>query len=224
MTIIKAKSWKILEILFFILTLLFIIVNAYINNDNIVAVISALCGITYTFIAGKGHPICYLFGVTGSAFYCLLSYQNHLWGNLILYAAYYLPMQILGFFRWNKNLKTGKKTIVKINLPKKELCKLISILTIITFFVYLTLVFSHDKNPILDSITTVFSIGGMYLTVRRAVEQWLFWLVVNILSLGMWICVVLDGAKVYSTLIMWSVYLILAIYFYFDWKKEMKTN
>ena len=80
------------------------------------------------------------------------------------------------------------------------------------------------KKLKLDSITTVFSIGGMYLTVRRAVEQWLFWLVVNILSLGMWIGVVLDGAKVYSTLIMWSVYLILAIYFYFDWKKEMKNN
>ena len=224
MTNIKAKSWKIFEVVFFVAILLFIIVNAYINDDNIIAVISALCGITYTFIAGKGHPICYLFGVTGSVFYCMLAHQNNLWGNLLLYAAYYAPMQVLGFFRWNKNLKMGEKTIVKIKLHKKELGILISLLTIITFFVYVALIFSHDKNPILDSITTVFSIGGMYLTVRRAIEQWIFWMGVNILSLFMWAQVVASGTKAYSTLIMWFVYLILAIYFYFDWKKEIKTN
>jgi len=204
--------------------IVFIIFHAYYRNDNPIAVISAICGITYTFIAGKGNPICYLFGVTGSAFYCILSFQNNLWGNLLLYAVYYLPMQIVGFFKWNKNLKDGENTIIKIKLPKKELCLLISLLTIISFFVYITLVFSHDANPILDSITTVFSIGGMYLTVRRAIEQWLFWLGVNILTLAMWISIAMSGVRVYSTIIMWAVYLVLAVYFYFDWKKELNTR
>ncbi len=220
---IKAGNKNTLEIFFMLTMILFIIIQAYINNDNYIAVLSAICGITYTYIAGKGNPICYLFGVTGSVFYCILSYQNHLWGNLLLYAAYYLPMQILGFFRWNKNLKNGEKTIIKISLSKRDLCCLISILTIISFFVYLTLIFSHDTHPILDSLTTVFSLGGMYLTVRRAIEQWIFWMGINLLSLSMWVSVALDGAKVYSTIIMWAVYLILAIYFYNDWKKELKS-
>ena len=132
-------------------------------------------------------------------------------------------MQIIGFFKWNKNLKNGERNIIKIKLPKKEFSLLISVLTIISFFVYLTLVFMHDKNPILDSITTVFSVGGMYLTVRRALEQWLFCIGVNMLSLIMWLNVVNSGIKVYSTLIMWSVSLILAIYFYYTWQKEIKT-
>ena len=66
---------------------MFIIANAFLRQDSYIALISAICGITYTFIAGKGYPICYLFGLTGSSFYCLLALQNALWGNLLLYGS-----------------------------------------------------------------------------------------------------------------------------------------
>ena len=81
-----------------------------------------------------------------------------------------------------------------------------------------------DKNPIIDGITTIFSLAGMYLTVKRCIEQWQIWMLVNGLSAIMWIGAVLNGAKVYSTVTMWIVYFILAIYFYFDWKKELINN
>ena len=102
---VKVGRRNVVEYIFLFFIICFILVQAYYKQDNYIAVISAICGITYTFIAGKGNPICYLFGITGSAFYCLLSYNNHLWGNLFLYALYYLPMQVVGFFKWNKNRK-----------------------------------------------------------------------------------------------------------------------
>jgi nicotinamide mononucleotide transporter len=132
-------------------------------------------------------------------------------------------MQIIGYFQWNKNLKNNQKDIIKIFLPKKELAILLAInfcLIIITYFIL-----SHfkDAHPLLDSITTVVSIGGMYLTVRRAIEQWAFWMVVNLLSVIMWIEVLSNGVKVYSTVAMWLIYLMLAIYFYITWHKEIKS-
>ena len=97
-------------------------------------------------------------------------------------------------------------------------------MSVISVFVYYLLLYFKDTHPILDSITTVFSIGGMYLTVRRAIEQWIFWMVVNTLSLIMWINVIATGTKVYSTAIMWAVYLYLALYFYIEWRKEIKQQ
>ena len=224
MDINKLINKNNIEKILYALIIIFILANAFINKDSYIAVISAICGISYTIFAGKGKPFCYLFGVTGSAFYCMLALQSALWGNLILYACYYLPMQILGFFRWNKHLKEGKNEIVKIKLPKKEMLILLILLAVLTVGVYYILQHFDDKNPVLDSITTVFSIGGMYLTVRRAIEQWIFWFGVNILSLIMWINIALSGAKVYSTVIMWAVYTILAIYFYIEWKKELDNK
>ena len=181
----KSKSWNKYEKLGLFFIILFILIQGLSNQDSIFAIISAICGITYTFLAGKGLPICYLYGVTGSGFYSLLAYQNSLWGNLLLYACYYVPMQFLGFFRWNKNLKEGRNDIVKIHLPKKELLMLLTILFFLSIVVCFILLYFKDAHPILDSITTVFSIGGMYLTVRRAIEQWIFWMGVNALSLVM---------------------------------------
>ena len=206
-----------------ILVILFIIANAFLRQDSYIALISAICGITYTFIAGKGYPICYLFGLTGSSFYCLLALQNALWGNLLLYGLYYIPMQIIGYFKWKKNLKTNSSEIIKTRLSRKEFVSILSILTILTTITYFILLASNDKHPLLDSITTIFSIGGMYLTVRRAIEQWLLWMIVNSLSLIMWINVVINGTKAYSTAIMWFVYLFLAIYFYRQWDKDIKN-
>lgn len=218
----KSKLRNVIEYFLLVLVILFIIINALYKHDSLIAIVSAVCGITYTFLAGKGLPKCYLFGLTGSCFYSFLSYQNALWGNLLLYAGYYVPMQIFGYFSWNKNLKESKPEIKKIKLPLKELIILVSILLLLSLLVYFILYSLNDTHPVLDSITTVFSIGGMYLTVRRAIEQWVFWMGVNALSLFMWINVVINGAKAYSTVIMWAVYLILAVYFYYNWKRDIE--
>lgn len=220
----KSKLRNIIEYLLLACVILFIIINAICRQDSYIAVISAICGITYTFLAGKGLPVCYLFGVTGSSFYSLLSFQNALWGNLLLYAGYYVPMQIIGYFSWKKNLKDSQNEIVKIRLPKTELFVLLGILFFLSLLVYFILFKLNDAHPVLDSVTTVFSIGGMYLTVRRAIEQWIFWFIVNLLSVVMWFNVALSGVKVYSTVIMWAVYLLLAVYFYYSWKKEVSLD
>lgn len=212
------------DIAFLLIIFVFILVNGYINHDSKAAMISAICGIFYTFIAGKGFPVCYLFGVVGSGFYAYLSLKNHLAGQLCLYLFYYIPMQIAGYFNWNKNLKDNSSDIVKINMPVRDLVLLLIVVFFGVIFVYYILCRCNDSNPLLDSVTTVFSLAGMYLTVRRAIEQWIFWFIVNVLSFIMWLNLALSGEKVFSTVIMWCVYVFLAVYFYISWKKEIDSK
>ena len=216
------KPWKRYEKFGLGIIYLILLCNLIIFKDSPIAVTSAFFGITYTFLAGKGNPICYLFGIMGSGFYGYLSFHNALWGNLLLYIGYYIPMQVVGFFKWNSHLKTGSSEIIKTSLSKKERLILSAITLILTALAIVVLYFTQDKKPIIDGITTVFSLAGMYLTVRRAIEQWGVWIFVNGLSAIMWGLIALSGEKVYSTVIMWSVYFVLGIYFYFCWKKELK--
>ena len=217
----KSVLSKHLEILTLGLIFGLIVFNAIINGDKPVAVISAICGITYTFYAGKGRPICYIFGLCGSCLYGFLAFQSSLWGNLLLYVLYYIPMQILGYFKWNSHLKEDKQEIIKVSMQKKAFSLLCIALVCITACLTVALYYFKDTHPILDSITTIFSVGGMYLTVKRTIEQWFFWGIVNLLSFIMWLHLALGGAKVWSTVIMWGVYTVLAIYFYCCWKKEI---
>lgn len=219
--VLKINTGNRKEILFFVLIYIFLFTLAIISHDSVIALISAFCGITYTILAGKGVPVCYPIGATGSALYGYLSFASQIWGNLILYICYYIPMQIIGFFQWNKNLKTDKYEIVKVKLPLKERILLFSRAIIVSVIVILILSCFGDKNPVIDGVTTVFSILGMYLTVKRVIDQWIVWIVVNGLSFIMWLDIALKGEKVYSTVFMWGVYFILAIYFYITWRKEI---
>lgn len=222
MRVIKDKVLTKNETIILSLVYLLLFANAFVTKDSLPAIINAFCGITYTFFAGKGLPICYLFGVTGSSFYCYLSYSSALWGNLLLYVLYYIPMQIVGYFKWNNHLKSDKNEIIKTSLKPKEALLLIlvsGILSIITIYI---LKITGDNKPVIDGITTVLSIAGMYLTVRRCIEQWVVWMFVNGLSFIMWLQIALSGQKVYSTVLMWFVYFLLSFYFYYQWRKEIK--
>lgn len=220
----ELKGWKIYEVIGLFAVLSFIFINAFFVKDNPIAVCSAVCGILYTTIAGKGKISCYFFGLMGSWCYIWLSFSNALWGNMLLYLCYYIPMQVLGIFKWRKHLQTKSREIIKTKLSMPERFKLIIIGILGSIASIFILAYLNDKSPVIDGITTFLSILGMYFTVKRCIEQWLIWIVVNGLSFIMWIDLVMHGERAYSTVIMWGVYFILAIYFYFTWRKELNKS
>ena len=71
----KIKNKSLFEYLGLCLIVLFIVIHGIVRSDSLVAMVSAICGITYTFLAGKGRPSCYFFGVTGSSFYAFCHFR-----------------------------------------------------------------------------------------------------------------------------------------------------
>ncbi|MBQ8460506.1 nicotinamide mononucleotide transporter [bacterium] len=219
----ELNGWGRIERIIFPLEILLIIIISLVINDDKIALISAICGISYTILAGKGKISCYFFGLAGTLCYSFISLKNQLYGNLALYAGYFLPMQIIGIFKWKKHLKVGTNEIIKTSLTDKE--RIIYLFTALVGFVicYSILLHLNDRSPVYDSVTLVFSVIGQILTVKRCIEQWYVWLIVNGVSSLMWIDAYLNGSNCFATIIMWITYFILAIYFLHIWKKELNN-
>ena len=220
----ELSGWGKYERIIFPLEILLIILISIYMNDNKVALVSAVCGICYTILAGKGKISCYLFGLAGTFCYSFISFKNALYGNLALYALYYFPMQVAGIFKWKKHLKSDTQEIEKTKLSKKEriIYSLIAVLgSVILSFVLWKL---NDQNPVIDAVTSIFSIIGLILTVKRCIEQWYIWFVVNGLSMIMWIQAYLNGSNCFATILMWATYFVLSIYFLHTWNKEMRVR
>ncbi|MBR5555363.1 nicotinamide mononucleotide transporter [bacterium] len=220
----ELSGWGKYERIIFPLVILLIIAISFILNDSKIALVSAICGISYTILAGKGKISCYLFGLMGTMCYAYISWKNQLFGNLLLYLIYYFPMQILGIFKWKKHLNKNTGEIIKTKLNTKERILYFAISAIITTLFTLILYKLNDANPIIDAITTTFSITGLILTIKRTIEQWYLWAVVNTLSVIMWLEAYINGSNCFATILMWGVYTILAIYFLHNWKKEISEN
>ncbi|MBQ2612151.1 nicotinamide mononucleotide transporter [bacterium] len=218
------NGWGKYERVIFPAILIFIIILSFVMHDNKIALISAICGIGYTILAGKGKISCYFVGLIGTFCYSYISYRNAFWGNLALYLLYCMPMQIIGIFRWRSHLDKEKQEIYKTCLSsKKRIIYFLSAMlaVICLYFVLLSL---NDANPVFDSITSIFSILGLLLTVKRCMEQWYVWFVVNGFSAIMWIGAYMNGSNCLATVLMWMTYFFLGIYFLYQWRKEIKSN
>ena len=77
--------------------------------------------------------------------------------------------------------------------------------------------------PFIDSMSTVFSIFAQFLCVKRYMEQWVLWIVVDIVTVIMWVYAFINGTGDMATVLMWSIYLINAIIMFIKWKKDTKS-
>jgi len=215
------RDWTRLELVFFPLSILFIICVSLFKNDSIIALLASVCGVTYTIFAGKGRILCYIFGIIATLCYSYCAYKSAFWGNFALNIFYYLPASFIGVFLWKKHLKKDKNEIIKTKLSPKSRILLFSLTLIFTIFMFFYLQKIKDSSPFFDSFTTIFSILGMFLTVKRCIEQWYVWFFVNILSAIMWFSAYLNGIDCLSIVFKWLIYAVLAVYFYFKWEKEV---
>ena len=119
----EADGWGKIERVLFPLGLLIITAISVYMNDSKIALVSAVCGISYTILAGKGKISCYFFGLCGTLCYAYLSFKNHLWGNLFLYALYYSPCRFWGYLSGKNTLTKIPTKLLKQNSTKKrEIC------------------------------------------------------------------------------------------------------
>lgn len=218
----ELSGWGKFEKIIFPSEIILIILISIIINDSKISLVSAICGICYTILAGKGKISCYVFGLAGTVCYSIIAYNNSMFGNLALYLCYYFPMQIVGIFKWKKHLKSDTLEIHKTFLSNKDRIIYFTLSLFLTGICYFLLIKYHDSYPLLDSITTVLSVFGLILTVKRCIEQWYIWFIVNGLSLIMWIYAYLNGSNCFATVLMWTTYLILSVYFLTEWKKDIK--
>ena len=218
------EGWGKFEKIVFPLEILLITIISIYMKDKTAALISAICGICATILAGKGKISCYFFGMVANICYSYISFKNSLWGNLGLNMLYYFPMQFVGIAKWKNHLKKDTQEIYKTNLHKKE--KIIYTLAAIfgSICAYFILKYFNDLNPAIDAITTVLSIIAFILTVKRCIEQWYCWTIVNGLCVLMWIDAYTKGSQCFATILMWSTYFVLGLYFLYTWKKEIKNS
>jgi len=220
----ELKNWGKLEKIFFPLILFATVIISFLIKDDKIALVSALCGMSYTILAGKGKISCYFIGMIGTFCYSYIAFINGFYGNLCLYMLYYFPMEIVGIYKWRKQKKPENREVKKSRLSNKEriIYSLIAIIISISLSIILKLF--NGITPYIDGTVTTLSVIGQLLTVKRCVEQWYVWFIVNLLSLIMWIFAYINDSNCFATIIMWAVYVVLSIYFLQTWQKELKQN
>jgi nicotinamide mononucleotide transporter len=200
----------LMNILFFIVT----------KDVNLIGIISSITGVICVVLTAKGHISCYYWGIINIITYAIILLQTGLYASFIENALYYLPMQFVGIALWRKNINKETEIVKTRGLRLKEIILGLVIATLIIIGLGMFLQSVGSYLPFLDSTTTIIAIIAMYLSVKRYTEQWFLWIIMNIISIVMWSIALIDGeANSVVMILMWSAYLINAVYGYLNWKK-----
>lgn len=215
------SDWDLYEKIWLILfTFIIVTLSAY-WKDSPVGIIASITGIWNVVLVAKGKISNYYFGIVTVSCYAFVAYTQKYYGEVMLNVLYFLPMQFVGFFLWKK--RKAKSSNVKAIFMSKNQRILWVLVTIISTIAYGFILKKLGGNlPFIDASSTSMSVIAMILMVFAFVEQWILWILVDIVSIAMWFIAMLNGGKDIAILIMWIAFLVNALYGFYNWIKLSK--
>lgn len=220
----EMRGWRKLELLWLIAACVIIAGLSVYWGDSTMGIVSAVTGVACVVCTGKGKLSAYIFGLVNCVLYAIISYQATLYGETMLNALYYIPMQFVGFFVWNKHMSDETCEVEKRKMKPLGVVLMIASIAISTYLYGLLLKYLGDAIPFVDAFTTVSSVVAMIISVRMYAEQWWIWVAVDIFSVYMWWRDFCSGSDNIATLLMWIVYLGNAVIMLIKWEKEVRQN
>lgn len=213
-------GWKKWEVFWLLIACTVITGLSIYWGDTLMGVISATTGVACVVCTGKGKLSAYIFGLVNCVLYAIISYQATLYGETMLNAIYYIPMQFVGFYVWNQHMNSETKEVEKRHMGWKGRSLLLLTMLVTTYGYGIFLKNIGDTMPFVDAFTTVSSVIAMIISVKMLAEQWWIWVVVDVFSVYMWWCNFKLGGDNMATLLMWTIYLGNAIIMLIKWEKE----
>jgi len=192
---------------------------------ELLAVISALC---YVVLAAKENIWCWPAALVSTIIYSVIFYDVYLWMDALL-QVYYLVMAIFGWYCWRKisspatntlNTNVHTSTLDIQSWPLIIHTKIIILLTACSLVIgWLMDNYTPTDFPYLDSATTVFAVFATYLVTKKVLENWLYWIVIDFVSIYLYI-----EKDLQPTVVLFSLYVVIAIAGYVIWYGKYQKN
>jgi nicotinamide mononucleotide transporter len=135
-------------------------------------------------------------------------------------ACYYTLAACYGLYVWKfKKTRKKKEPLPIIFMPRNQyLPSLLFFLISWGVIYYILITWTNSTVPLLDSFTNALSFVGLWALARKYVEQWIFWIIVDV------VCTFLYIQKgIPFKAMLYGLYVIIAIAGYWKWKRVAKT-
>lgn len=179
--------------------------------------VAVVCTLLYNYLLTRQKIACWFFGIVSSVAGSVLFVENNLWGQFILYVFYAL-MGVYGWWYWYTG-SNHNRPVVKWNGKTQWYVFTAGLVgSLMVLLVYYAMVPDATQAE-LDIAITVFSFIATFKESRKVLSGWLYWIVLNALSVWLYASAQLNGLAVLS-----GVYFILSIVGYRSWLVSYSTQ
>ena len=177
-------------------------------------IVITILSIAYIYFATRNNSICFVFGLLASG---LWAYHDFVNLNLKfdgMLQVFYVAMSILGLYTWRQaGSENEDRPITSLSRGEHVLAIGVSIVFGL-LIAWLTKNILETALPYLDAITTAGAIVSTFLLIYRKLENWIYWVVIDLVYIYIFYR---QGAPLLSGVM--TLYTVMAIYGYIEWRK-----
>lgn len=175
-------------------------------------------GILYVVLAAVESIWCWLAALISVTLYVYICYAANLKAETGLQVFYWI-MAVYGWYEWKFGSKKKKDELEITKWPIRYhfINIILSGATTVGLGFYLVKI--ESSNPFLDAFTTVFAIVATFMVARKILENWIYWIIIDAVSIYLY-----GSRGLYLTSGLFVAYTVIAILGYFSWLKIYKTQ
>lgn len=198
------------------------VITIFTDHDHpqiyiIASILMLNCGVIEVILGVNGRRSNYIFALINAAASIFVAWIDQFFGNALI-NIYYIPLCIVGFYYWGKHRDSDKYVIArKLTIKQTVIAALVFVLLSAGLIALLDYFGGH--SVVLDGMATILIIFASILGALRFREQWIIWIIADVLMLAMWI-----NSNNPAILTMRSFYVLSSIYGYINWRKLVKQK
>ena len=176
-------------------------------------VVGTVAGVLSVLLTVRQSLWCWPVGIVSVAAYAVLFFQIRLYADAAL-QVFYVATGFYGWYAWRYG-GAGRSELPVRTLSGRQRLALALLLTPVVVVVTAALRTWTDASlPFWDTLASSLSVAAQLLLMRKVLENWLLWIVVDLMSIGIYV-----AKGVYLTSALYAVYLLLAILGWRAWRR-----
>ena len=189
-------------------------------TENYIEVLGCVTGLIYLYFSIRQIIWLWPLGILTSFLYIFVFFGSKFYAGMAL-QVYYLFISIYGWYYWKKGEKGNGESGIPVRTATFRDWSVFLLVTAILSGLtgYGLDKYTDSPLPYWDAFTTSGSIVATWMLARKYLENWLFWIIIDFVSMATYIY-----KDLYPTVLLFFVYTIMAGIGYINWKKDLQKN
>lgn len=182
---------------------------------DVAELVAVVFGFAYVWLAIREDARCWPIGIVNVAIYFFVFFHARLYATAVLQAVY-VVLSVYGWRQWLRGGESGGRLAVSPT-PRRWAAGLAAAGVAASLGLGFFLKYQTDAAlPFPDAATTAFSLVAQWMTTRKWLENWLVWIGVNVVSVG-----VFFSQQLLLTTALYVLYLVMAFFGYRAWTRSL---
>ena len=187
-------------------------------QNSLLELVAVVFAVAYLVLAVKENSLCWYAAGISTLIFLFIFWDVKLYMESGL-QIYYLAMAFYGWYQW-RGAQTETVSLRVSKWRAKQHVVALALIATLTFVSGSLLNSGTDANlPYLDSFTTWASVVTTFMVARKILENWLYWLVIDSVSIYLYL-----DRELYFTSLLFAIYIVIIFFGWFAWNRSYRQR